>query len=216
MNLSGAIRSGDVRSRGRGLATLRRLAKPPVAAGLESCDLCSAPLAARHDHLFDPRARQLRCACQACAILFSANGETTWRRTPRDVRGLRDLKLSGRMWAALGIPIGLAFLFKSSITGEAVAIYPSPAGPTETELDRETWDDLVAENPPLAAMLQDVEALLINRINGAREYFMVPIDECYKLTGIVRKYWRGFSGGEEAWEQIREFFDDLKSQAGEN
>ncbi len=62
----------------------------------------------------------------------------------------------------------------------------------------------------LAKLSPDVEALLINRMNGAREYFWVPIDECYRLTGLVRKHWRGFSGGEEGWEQIERFFDSAE------
>lgn len=197
----------------RGLAALRRLAHPPPVPEIEYCDLCSAPLASQHEHLLDPRTRRLRCACQACAILFSSTGETIYRRTPRDVRNLSALKLDEGLWAALAIPIGLAFLFRSSVSGEVLAVYPSPAGPTETTVDHETWDDLLAENPALSGMEADVEALLINRIKGRRDYFIVPVDECYKLTGIVRRYWRGFSGGEEAWRQIEQFFDDLKSRS---
>jgi hypothetical protein len=163
--------------------------------------------------LLDPRSRRLQCACQACASLFGSGGETIYRRIQRHVLGLNDLKLSDALWVSLGIPIGLAFLFRSSVTNEIVAVYPSPAGPAETQVDPETWNDLVLENSPIAGMMTDVEALLINRVNGVREYFIVPIDECYKLTGIVRKYWRGFSGGEEAWQQIQRFFDELKSRA---
>jgi hypothetical protein len=58
-----------------------------------------------------------------------------------------------------------------------------------------------------------VEALLVNRIQGARDYFIVPIDECYKLTGIIRRYWSGISGGDEVWEQIRLFTGNWKDRA---
>jgi hypothetical protein len=120
--------------------------------------------------------------------------------------------LSDQDWNSLGIPIGLAFIYRSSISGQMLAVYPSPAGPTETVLDPEAWQEIVSGNPVLSKLSADVEALLINRMNGAREYFRVPIDECYKLTGIVRKYWRGFSGGEEGWQQITGFFERLKQR----
>ena len=35
-------------------------------------------------------------------------------------------------------------------------------------------------------MEPDVEALLINRVGPAREYFLAPIDECYRLVGLIR------------------------------
>ncbi|MBV9154871.1 MAG: hypothetical protein JO097_01320, partial [Acidobacteriaceae bacterium] len=146
-------------------------------------------------------------------ILFTSSGETKYRRVPRDIRTLNGFALSDQAWNSLGIPIGLAFIYRSSISDQMLAVYPSPAGPTETALDQEAWDEIIAENPGVAKLACDVEALLINRMNGAREYFCVPIDECYRLTGIVRKYWRGFSGGEEGWAQITQFFGHLKERA---
>jgi len=63
-----------------------------------------------------------------------------------------------------------------------------------------------------------VEALLVNRIAqsrgaGAAEYFVAPIDECYKLVGLIRGSWRGFSGGTEVWREIGKFFSDLKEKS---
>jgi Family of unknown function (DUF5947) len=195
-------------SSARGLASLRSfLRKPPEA---EHCDLCSLTLAEQHQHLVDPKTRRLLCACEACAILFSSGGETKYRRVPRDSSVLPDFKLSDQTWNSLGIPIGLAFIYSSSTADQILAVYPSPAGPTESALDRESWEELVADNPLLAKLNPDVEALLINRMNGARECFWVPIDECYRLTALVRKHWRGFSGGEEGWAQIERFFTRLK------
>lgn len=55
-----------------------------------------------------------------------------------------------------------------------------------------------------------MEALLVNRIGAAREYFLVPIDECYKLVGIFRLYWRGLSGGAAVWGEIVDFFETLR------
>jgi len=192
----------------RGLASLRNFVhKPPP---IESCDLCSLPLAERHQHLVDPQTRKLLCACDACAILFSDRGETHYRRVPRDTRYLNSFVLSDQGWNSLAIPIGLAFIYSSSVSDQVLAVYPSPAGPTESAIDKDSWEELAADNPVLTNLSPDVEALLVNRMRGAREYFVAPIDECYKLTGIVRKYWRGFSGGDEGWEQIGIFFDRLK------
>jgi uncharacterized protein DUF5947 len=58
-----------------------------------------------------------------------------------------------------------------------------------------------------------VEALLVNRARGAHDSFLVPIDECYKLVGVIRTRWRGFSGGREVWDEIARFFEDLGRRA---
>lgn len=198
-------------SSARGLASLRNfLRKQPEA---ERCDLCAVALAEQHQHLVDSQTRRLLCACDPCAILFSSSGETHYRRVPRDSRYLNDFTLPDQAWNSLAIPIGLAFIYFSTVSDEILAVYPSPAGPTESGVDKDAWEELVAENPVLGKLSPDVEALLINRMRGAREYFLAPIDECYKLTGLVRKYWRGFSGGDEGWEQIGKFFDQLKERS---
>jgi Family of unknown function (DUF5947) len=69
-------------------------------------------------------------------------------------------------------------------------------------------------NPLLADLRADVEGLLVNRLKNARQYYIAPIDECFKLAGLIRKYWRGFSGGEEAWGKVAEFFGDLRRRSG--
>ena len=45
-------------------------------------------------------------------------------------------------WASFAIPIGLAFFMRSSVAGGVVALYPSPAGATESQLDLGAWDSL--------------------------------------------------------------------------
>jgi hypothetical protein len=192
-------------------AALRRFARPrPV---VERCDLCSAEVPAEHPHLLDLKSRQLLCACSACAILFDgAHG--SYRPVPRRLRMLSDFRLTDAGWDGLLIPIGLAFFFRRSETGKVVALYPSPAGATESQLPLESWQELVADNPVLQELEPDVEALLVNRVGGAREYYRVPIDECYKLAGIIRTRWRGLSGGTEVWDEIGRFFTSLKERSG--
>ena len=46
-----------------------------------------------------------------------------------------------------------------------------------------------------------------------RDYFLVPIDDCYALAGIVRTHWKGLTGGAEVWREIDAFFDRLREQA---
>jgi len=199
---------------GRGpspFATLRRFVRPRAAA--ERCEMCSLELAADHQHLIDLKSRQLACACDACAILFSGQGETRYRRVPRRIRYLSDFRITDAQWDDLRLPIQLAFFFHSTPEGKQVALYPSPAGPVESLLSLDTWEELVSENTILREMEPDVEALLVNRVGSAREYYLVPVDECYKLVGLIRAHWRGLSGGTEVWALIGSFFDELKEKA---
>ena len=62
-------------------------------------------------------------------------------------------------------------------------------------------------------MEPDVEALLVNRVTKEHEYYLAPIDQCYKLVGLIRSKWRGFSGGTDVWRAIGEFFISLKARS---
>jgi hypothetical protein len=62
------------------------------------------------------------------------------------------------------------------LSGKAAAFYPSPDGATETLLDAESWQAMVSANPVLDRMRLDVEALLVNRAQGARDHFVAPVD----------------------------------------
>jgi hypothetical protein len=116
------------------------------------------------------------------------------------------------------VPISMAFFFRSTPDARVIAFYPSPAGATESLLPLETWSEIAAANPLLQEMEADVEALLVNRIGHVRgfaaaEYYVLPIDECYKLVGLIRAHWRGLSGGTEVWQEIGRFFEALKQRA---
>ncbi|MEO7909027.1 MAG: DUF5947 family protein [Roseiflexaceae bacterium] len=181
-------------------------------APVERCELCSADLAQQHQHLIDPANRQLVCCCDACAILFSDEGKR-YRRVPRRTRMLSDFQMTDTQWDSLLIPIGMAFFYQSTPVRKVIALYPSPAGATESLLDLEAWADLVHDNPILAQFEPDVEALLVNRVGNTRDYYRVPIDKCYELVGTIRTHWRGLSGGTEAWVAIGQFFDNLKARS---
>jgi hypothetical protein len=179
--------------------------------------MCGRELAAEHQHLIEPEKRKLVCACDACAVLFTTQAGTKLRRVPRRVRYLPNFRLSDEQWNGLMIPIEMAFFFDSSAHSRVVAFYPSPAGATESLLELDTWKEVVSENPILADMTPDVEALLVNRVGAARgvpaQYYVVPIDECYKLVGLIRLNWHGLSGGTEMWREITAFFAALKEKA---
>jgi Family of unknown function (DUF5947) len=208
------------------LAVLRRFARVRERSPAELCDLCSAGLSDAHQHLIELEQRRVVCVCDACAILFGNQGETRYRRVPRHTRFLLDFRLTDAQWQSLMIPIQLAFIFHNSVAKRMVALYPSPAGPTESWLEAAAWAEIVALNPVLQKMEPDVEALLINRIggmgrvdsdgNGAHEYYIAPIDECFRLTGLLRAHWRGLSGGIKVWEEIAHFFLELKKRATVN
>ncbi|HYW25224.1 MAG TPA: DUF5947 family protein [Terriglobales bacterium] len=193
------------------MAALRRLARPREAD--ERCELCSAPLPADHRHLFDERTEALACACQACSLLFTGRAQARYRPVPTRVLSLPDLVLSAEHWESLDVPVGLAFFARSSRLGRVVARYPSPAGPTESQLRLDTWTELEAANPALRDLQPDVEALLVNRVGAAADNLVVPIDQCYALVGLVRTGWRGLSGGPEVWGAVAAFFADLRARA---
>jgi hypothetical protein len=201
----------------KAFATLRQFARKRSA--VERCEMCSQELAPTHEHLVEPSNRRLICACGACAILFEGQAGTKYKRVPRRVVFLQDFQLTDAQWDGLMVPIEMAFFFYSTPHGKTIALYPSPAGPTESLLALDTWADIVETNPILNEMEADVTALLVNRVGRGRgshaaEYYLAPIDECYKLVGLIRTHWHGLSGGTEVWREISAFFAALKKRAG--
>lgn len=182
----------------------------------QRCELCGAAIRIDHRHLMQVVERRLLCCCQVCAILFGNDTEELYRLVPTHSRLLAatEFSLTDAQWEAFQIPIDMAFFFNSTPQSRVVAFYPGPAGVTESLLDLSAWEELRAANPVLAELEPDVEALLINRAHGARDYYKVPIDRCYALTGIIRLQWRGLTGGTEAWTAIRGFFSDLQAGKG--
>ena len=193
------------------LAILRRFARPRPPA--ERCELCALALAPEHPHLMELATRKIVCSCDPCAVLFSDQQGGRFKRIPRQGRYLPGFHLSDRQWEDLHIPIKLAFLFHHGLTGQIMALYPSPAGAIDAPLPLETWPDLVAFNPILTRMEPDVEALLVNRVGDLRDHYLAPIDECFRLVGLIRSHWRGLSGGMEVWGEITRFFARLRERS---
>jgi Family of unknown function (DUF5947) len=208
MRASGAV-AGLRRFRGAAASATR--ADGPKRTG-ERCDLCGTELPADHRHLLQLEERRIDCACEACFALRS--GDPEYRPTGTRVVWLDELEMSDELWASFQIPIGLAFLIRSSAVDRVAALYPSPAGATECELYLESWNRLCADNPVLDGLESDGEALIVNRLADPPQYAIAPIDDCYRLVGIVKTSWEGISGGAGVERAIAGFFDDLRKRAG--
>ncbi len=202
----------------RSFALLRRFAQRREPD--ERCEICGKPLAADHAHLIEPASRRIACACDACAIVSSSTqAGLKYRRIPKRVLYLPDFCLSDAQWDSLLIPINIAFFYYSTPQSRMIAMYPSPAGATESLLDLNGWSNIVALNPIVGTMEGDVEALLVNRLRVGQpapeksEHYIAPIDECFKLVGLIRSHWRGFSGGTAVWQEIGCFFQSLRDKS---
>lgn len=194
---------------------LRRLqardTQQPSSPGPERCDFCGTELPGDHRHVLDTKNRRILCACGVCFIQGSQ--DPRYSPTGTRVLWLESFALADELWGRFSIPVGLAFFFRSSVADAVVALYPSPLGATESELDMSAWEDLVAANPALERLEPDAEALLVNRTLDPPAHAIVPIDRCYELVGLVKSKWEGISGGREADEAVASFFQRLKRDA---
>jgi Family of unknown function (DUF5947) len=200
------------------VTSLRRLARgerTPVPGGAteadEQCDICGSGLASDHRHMLDVSERRILCACEPCIAMKAGSG--SYRRVGTRVLWLEGFELADDLWARMQIPIGLAFFMYSSTVGGIVSLYPSPAGATESELDLAAWDELRDANPILASLEPDTEALIVDRTSEPHRYAIAPIDDCYRLVGMVKANWEGISGGDAIERTLPGFFAELQERA---
>jgi hypothetical protein len=186
-------------------------APAPAASEDEQCELCTLTLAAKHRHLLHLDERRILCVCETCWAVRS--GEAEFRPVGNRTVWLDDFALTDEQWASFQIPIGLAFFMVSTVSGGVIALYPSPAGATECELDLESWERLVAENPALGSLEADAEALIVNRMAEPPTHVIAPIDVAYQLVGVVKASWEGISGGRATEDAVAGYFEGLRERA---
>ncbi|HWF55996.1 MAG TPA: DUF5947 family protein [Solirubrobacteraceae bacterium] len=182
-----------------------------VEPGTEFCDLCGLGIPDEHRHLLHLVERRIVCSCEPCWAMRAGEGD--YRPTGNRTLWLPDLNIPDDLWANFQIPIGLAFFMASTVTECVVAMYPSPAGATESELHFESWARMCELNPVLASMERDIEGLIANRLADPPIYAIAPIDQCYALTGAIKATWEGISGGAGVDRAVTRFFDALREKA---
>lgn len=183
---------------------LRKFLAPPA----ERCDFCRVRVPDEHAHLVEADTLRLFCSCPDCAGDM-ADGAPGFRRVEPRREMVDDLAIADTDWAALQIPIDVAFLFRPEEGASPVALFPGPAGATRSELSGETWAIMARKYPIFDELEPGAEALLVNRSGGRRDYYRVSTDHCYALAGLMRTHWRGLAGGERAWTEIDGYFVGL-------
>ena len=177
----------------------------PVHTG---CELCELSLPEDHRHLLHLSERRILCVCQTCWSVRS--GDPDFRPAGNRTVRLDELRITDEQWAGFQIPIGLAFFMVSTVAGGVIALYPSPAGATESELDLAAWEQVCAANPILAGLEPDTEALIVNRMAEPPQQAIAPIDVAYRLVGVVKASWEGITGGPAMRTAVDEYFEALR------
>ncbi len=166
--------------------------------------------------MVDTESRSIRCTCRPCGILFAREGSSQGRLKTVPDRWLFDPaeELTATEWAALQIPVRLAFFSYHSGLQRWAAFYPGPAGATESLLGLDAWGEMARVSRLVRAAQPDVEAILVfSREDGGFDRFLVPIHACYELVGRVKRHWKGFEGGTAVWREIGAWFDQARSRS---
>jgi hypothetical protein len=193
----------------------RQAPLPDLHTSADRCGLCGAETSSDHPHLVDRQMRRLVCACAICAAAGngSAGHASRYQKIPDRYVQLLSMPVSDSRWDALAIPVGLAFFFLNSELGRIVALYPGPAGATESTLPLDAWPKLAEADPLISTMEPDVEALLVRRTGESFTCFLVPVDACYELAGRIRGTWTGLTGGDGAQAEIDAFFERVRERS---
>src|SRR6476646_1779328 len=175
------------------IAKLRKIATPVPEEEVERCNFCGQVLSPDHRHLVNLAAMKFMCTCEMCMVLMAES--TLYKPLPQRYLHLQNFNMPDALWADFLIPVNMAFFVVSSMRNGTVAYYPAPTGATESKLKMEAWNQLVQLNSILKNIATDLEALLVNRLEEESQYYIVPIDSCYKLIGMIRVAWKGIFGG---------------------
>ena len=196
---------------GRGGAGLRRFLAPAPPRP-ERCELCGeavpeeppAPGGHRRGARWRAPAPAARC-CSTARRRRAAAGSAASRTATWSTAGRVSTRRPGR---ALSIPVGMAFFFHNSALDRLVALYPSPAGATESELDPAELAGGLRRHPRWPRCCEpDVEALLV-RARPARNdaCFLVPDRRLLRTGGPDAAALAGLRRRTEARDALAEFF----------
>ncbi|RYZ03431.1 MAG: hypothetical protein EOO73_27945 [Myxococcales bacterium] len=197
-------------------AVLAKLRAFVTGAPIEECELCAEAISVDHEHLLEPDARRVFCACRSCAALFSEQQErqgARYLRLQRRAARLGGLSIDDASWADLRVPGGLAYFTMRSRTGEVVATFPGRSGIIESFVPLKAWSLLERRFPVLKSVLPDVEALLVRRTSRHQDYFQASVDHCYELAELLRGAEVPVSSPELA--AVQGFFERLDVEAGQ-
>ena len=189
---------------------MRRLyAATRRAPAHERCELCAAPIAADHEHLYAPANRTVRCACTGCALIIPTSSSSGYLRVPRGTRRIEVADVAG--WLdRLAVPVGIAALIRRD--DRAIIGYPGAAGLVEAAVEPAIWDQLVRELPLAATLEPEVEALVWSRLGGDR-VLRVGIDVVFRLIGELRQHWEGITGGPNVVGTVERVLSELHAEA---
>ena len=92
-------------------------------------------------------------------------------------------------------PGRITFFFRNSAEQRVVAYYPGPMGPTSpSSVSRP--GKAPGRQPGAGDMARRRRvACLVNRARPPARQWLVGVDECYRLTGLIRMRWKGLGGG---------------------
>lgn len=196
---------------------LRTATPDPVAdpPSVERCELCGVAVATGHGHGVDVEVHRLICLCDGCRLALGANvaNQGRFRALPSRIVADPAFASADGEWDDLGIPVSTAFFFHDSVAGGIVAFYPGPAGATESLLGAHQWEALAATSTVARDLVPDTEAMLVRRTARTHESYLVPVDRCYELVGLLRTHWRGFDGGQDAHDALDGFFSRIRAEA---
>jgi len=193
------------------ISKLRKIADPSPEVVSEKCDFCGQIIPPDHRHLVDLSSLKFMCACEMCTVIQAISGK--YKPIPQRYLELENFIMSDDLWSEFMIPVNMAFFVYSSSRNGTVAYYPAPTGATESKLKLDAWKKLEDLNPVLSTLVPDLEGLLINRIDNISIYYIVPIDSCYKLIGMIKTSWKGIFGGKEVNDTIRKYFTELTERS---
>ena len=180
----------------------------------EACEMCGVDDRRRAPARRQPRARAACCAPAGRATCSSPRrvpaGATTARCPTATCRPGSQLTRG-----AVGRAAGARRRWPSSSTTACSAASSRttrarPARPSRCSTCRR-GTTIAACTPLAAALLPDVEALIVRRDRGQRRVYLVPIDACYELVGRLRMHWTGFDGGPEARRTSTAFFERVRA-----